>query len=180
MRPSNQANMPIIQFILYIVMFFSGLALVYHIRWFVPFLMNQTAAVVPEHEVPFVWFVVQICNNVVFLLIGIMLHKLFQKYQKSGYFDSSCLSVFDRIIFSCFVLAGLGFVQVLSNNIFELHLNEWTSVTAILNLAFRTFTRLLIFRDPQTMYLLLAMILWAMKKFAVNAIIVKQENESFI
>jgi hypothetical protein len=81
----------LIKSVLWGTIFFSALALVYHIRWFIPFLQNNTSGVVPDQQMPFIWFVVQICNNIIFLLVTIILFKLFTKYQQTGFFDSECL-----------------------------------------------------------------------------------------
>jgi len=170
----------LIKSVLWGTIFFSSLALMYHIRWFIPFLQNNTNGVVPDQQMPLTWFVVQICNNIIFLFVTIILFKLFTKYQQTGFFDSESLKAFDSVIISCILLALLSAVQAVSNNFYEVHFNQWTSVVSVSNLLFRSFTKLLIFQEPQTMYFLLAIILWAVKQFVSNAMIVKNENEAFI
>jgi hypothetical protein len=180
MNASKRPNTTFIKAVLWGAIFFSVLALIYHIRWFVPFLENNSHGVVPEHQMPVVWFVVQICNNIIFLFVSFLLYRLFGKFQQTGYFDTNSLKAFDGVILSCIVLAFLGLVQVISNNIYELHFNQWTSLFAISNLLFRSFTRLLIFQDPQTMYFLLAIVLWSVRQFVTKALMVKKENEAFV
>jgi hypothetical protein len=162
------------------VIFFSGLALVYHIRWFVPFLTSGMSHVVPVNQLPGLWFVVQICNNLIFIISSILLIRLFQKYKRTGFFDTTSKKVLNTLLFSCIILAVLGSVQTIANNFYEVHFDEWTSVESIANLVFRSFTRLLVFREPQTMYLLVAAILWAVRQFVTKALIVKEENEAFV
>ncbi len=169
-----------IKAILWGIICFSSLALVYHIRWFIPFLNDSSTHIVPEGQEPLVWFIVQICNNIIFLLVGYLLIRLFAKYQQTGFFDKESLQVLKGVIISCIALGLLGAVQNITNNFNEVHINQWTSIEGILNLSFRTFTNLLLFREPQTMYFLLAIILWVVKQFVTKALFVKTENEAFI
>ena len=180
MSKSKISNLILIKSVLWGAIFFSALALVYHIRWFIPFLQDNTNGVVPNQQMPFIWFVVQICNNIIFLFVAVLLFKLFRKYQQTGFFDRESLKTFDGVIISCIGLALLSAVQIVSNNFYEVHFNQWTSVVSVSNLLFRSFTKLLIFQEPQTMYLLLATILWTVKQFVNKAIFVKIENEKFI
>ena len=180
MSNSKIFNLILIKCALWGAILLSAVALVYHIRWFIPFLRDNTYGVVPNQQMPFIWFVVQICNNLIFLFVGFLLFKLFRKYQQTGFFDSESLKAFDAVIISCIGLALLGAVQIVSNNFYEVHFNQWTSVINVTNLLFRSFTKLLIFQDPKTMYFLLAIILWAVKQFVTKALIVKNENEAFV
>lgn len=159
---------------------FSSLALVYHIRWFIPFLLNHTANVVPNDQMPFLWFVIQISKNIIFIVVGLFLVKLFKRYQQTGFFDTGSLKAFDVVIISCVGLGLLGAIQAVSNNFYEVHFNDWTSLEAIANLMFRSFTRLLILKEPQTFYILVAIILWSVKQFVSEALILKTENEAFV
>ncbi len=175
------SKIAVIKLVLWVTIYFSGLALVYHTRWFIPFLLNpDNHYTVPIGEIPSVWFIAQICSNLVFLYVSWLLIRLFRKYQRTGYFDSDSLTVLNGIIWSCLGLAFLGGVKIIINNFGEIHIGEWTSMVSIVNLLFRSFTRLLIFNSPQTIYLLLAAILWAVKQFLTSALEVKKENESFI
>jgi hypothetical protein len=106
--------------------------------------------------------------------------KLFKKYQQTGFFDTESLRVFDIVILSCIVLALFGSVLTVYNNYNEVHLEQWTTFTAVVNLISRSFTRLLVFKEPQTMYFLLAVILWAVKQFVSKALFIKKENEAFV
>lgn len=170
----------LIKFVLWGAIFFSALALVYHIRWFIPFLQYHVCAVVPNGQMPFIWFIVQICNNIIFLLVGFLLFRLFSRYEQTGFFDNESLKAFDGVIISCIGLALSGAIQIISNNFYEVHFSEWTSVIGVSNLLFRSFTKFFIFQEPQTMYFLLAIILWAVKQFVTKALLVKSENEAFV
>jgi len=171
----------LIKVVLWATIYFSGLALIYHTRWFVTFLLNNNVHfVVPVNEVPFVWFIIQICTNLIFLYVSYLLIKLFKRYRKTGYFDEESLKVFNGVILSCLGLAILGATKIAVNNFSEVHIAEWNSFAAIINLFFRSFTRLLVINGPQTMYLLLAIILWSVKQFVTSALDVKKENESFV
>lgn len=171
----------LIKVVLWVTIYFSGLALIYHTRWFITFLLNSNIHfVVPVSEVPFVWFIIQICSNLIFLYVSYLLIRLFKKYRRTGFFDEESLKVFNGIILSCLGLAILGATKIIINNFSEVHIGEWTSLEAIINLFFRSFTRLLVINGPQTMYLLLAIILWSVKQFVISALDVKRENESFV
>ena len=175
------SKIAVIKLVLWVTIYFSGLALVYHTRWFIPFLLNNNNhAVVPGNENPFVWFIVQICSNLIFLYLSWLLIRLFRRYQRRGYFDKRSLKVFNGMIFACLGLGALGAAKTVMNNFSEVHIMEWTSLVSILNLVLRSFTRLLIINSPQTVYLLLAAILWVVKQFVITALEVKREKESFI
>jgi hypothetical protein len=178
MNRTSAASLISIKAILFAVIFFSSLALVYHVRWLIPYLENNST--VPGLQVSVLWYVVQICNNLIFLLVGFLLLKLLRKYNKTGFFDGSSMRVFDTVILCSILLALLGSVLTVYNNIHEVHYNEWTSVESVANLIFRSFTRLLVFKEPQTMYFLLAIILWVVKQFVSKALLIKEENEAFV
>ena len=44
---------------------FSALALLYHVRWFISFLINDSDYVVPVNQSPLIWFITQIISNIV-------------------------------------------------------------------------------------------------------------------
>ena len=169
-----------IKAILWGIVFYSCLALVYHVRWLIPFVRNNTNSVIPNEQVSVIWYLVQIGSNIIFVIVSILLIKLFNKFKKTGFFDAQSLKVFDAIILSCLTLALFGTVLTVYNNYKEIHLNDWRTLSGGVNLFFRSFTRLLIFKEPQTMYFLLALILWVVKQFVTKALIVKNENEAFV
>jgi hypothetical protein len=162
------------------VIFFSGLALLYNVRWYVPYLNDGIHYIVPAGNIPGLWFVVQIVDNLIYLFVGYLLARLFSKFQRTGYFDQKSLKSFDGIILSCVLLAIIGAIQTVLNNFGEVHLDEWNSLAAVANLLFRSFTHLIVFREPQTMFLLLAVILWVVKQFVNRALFVKIDNEAII
>jgi len=174
------SNLTLIKIALWGAIYFSALALVYHVRWFIPYLLNNTANRVPSDQMPFLWFIVQISKNIIFITVGLFLAKLFRKYQQTGFFDKESLKAFNVVIISCVGLGLLGAIQTISNNFYEVHFKDWTSIEAIANLMFRSFTDLLIFKEPQTLYVLLAIILWTVKQFVSKALIIKNENEAFV
>jgi hypothetical protein len=96
MRIAKKSNITLISIVLWAAISFSTLALVYHVRWFIPFLQGEIAAVVPPDHIPFIWFLVRICSNIIFLIVGFLLVKLFRKYRKTGFFDEGSLKVFDE------------------------------------------------------------------------------------
>jgi hypothetical protein len=118
-------------------------------------LKSGISHVVPDGKMRFLWFVVQIGDNIIFLFVGLLPVRLFSRYWKTA-------------------------VQTTVNNFYEVHFTQWTSLDSVFNLLSRSFTRLLIFREPQTMYFLLAIILWAVKQFVTKALIIKKENEAFV
>jgi hypothetical protein len=180
MNRTRAASLITIKAILFAVIFFSFLALVYHTRWFIPYLENKSTVPYLNEKVSVLWYVVQICNNLIFLLVGFLLLKLLQKYNRTGFFDGTSMRVFDTVILCSILLALLGSVLTVYNNIHEVHYNEWTSVESVANLIFRSFTHLLVFKEPQTMYFLLAIVLWVVKQFVSKALLIKEENEAFV
>ena len=180
MSKSKILNLTLIKIVLWGAIYLSALALVYYIRWFIPFLLNNAANVVQSDQMPFLWFIVQIIKNIIFIVVGLFSVKLFKRYQQTGFFDMESLKIFNVVIISCIGLGLLGAIQTFSNNFYEVHFNDWTSLEAIANLMLRSFTRLLIFKEPQTLYVLLAIILWSVKQFVSKALIIKNENEAFV
>lgn len=158
----------------------STLALAYHIRWFLPFLHNSVAHRVPSGQSPVVWFSVQIFSNIIFLLVGYLLVKLFNRYQQTGYFDKDSLRVFNAVIISCLCLALLSIIKLAFSDFYPLPLNEYNSIWGSINLMAFLMIDTVTMKEPQTMYLLLAIILWAVKQFVIKALLVKSENEAFI
>ena len=177
---NESAKLFLIKIVLWGTMGFSTLALVFHIRWFIPFVINQQNLVVPTGQEPYTWFIVQICNNIIFLVVGYLLLRLFNRYKKTGFFDPVSLKVFDGVILSCVALAVLGAAQITVNDFNEVHFAQWTSIISVSNLSFQTFTKLLLIKSPQIIYFLVAIILWVVKQFTVKALQVKNENETFI
>ncbi|SDC78811.1 hypothetical protein [Niabella drilacis] len=165
---------------LWCILLFSAQALIWHIRWFIPFIKTGFTNVVPPNQQPLVWFITQILTNIIFIYTGGMLLKLFGQYKKAGFFNSGGLRALHTVIYACIGLGVLGTVRVVAGNIQDLHLEEWHSLWAISNLAFRSFHNLLLFREPQSMYFLLAVLLWTLKQFLKTAATLKKENESFI
>ena len=180
MGNTNFSKFTFIKIIIWGAIFFSGLALIYHIRWFIPYLLNDVASVVPFGQTPFIWFIVQIWNNIIFLIIGYLLIKLINKYQQTGYLDTENLRVFDIVIIACGLLAILGALKLAFSHYNDMKLDDVTSISSGINLFIRFITNILTFKEPQTMYFLVATILWAVKQFVIKAILVKSENESFI
>ena len=170
----------LINLVLSAIIFFSAEALIYYIRWFIPFLITRHSYIAPPDKMPLMWFIGKIVSNAIFLSVSLLLFQFFRKYRKSGFLGKDSLHIFDWVIISCLSLALLGFAQTVCDNFFEIHTEQWTSLWSISNLLLRSFTMLLVFREPQTMYLLIAAILWAVRQFVVKAIIVKKENELFI
>ena len=159
---------------------FSSEALIYYTRWFIPLLSGHHSFVAPPVRFPALWFMGKIASNAIFLSVAILLLRLYSNYRKSGYFEKDSLRLLDKVIIACLLLAFVGLTQTAFENAAELHLNQWTSLWAILNCIYRFFTRLFVLREPQTMYLLLAAILWGVRQFVTQALNVKKENELFI
>lgn len=180
MDRTKLSKLNLIKAVLWATIAFSFLALIYHTRWFISFLINDSSYVVPTNQAPSIWFITQIISNVIFLYVGYLLVRLFKKYTLTGFFDETSLKVFDGVILSCVFLATLGAIQVLFNNFSEVHIADWNSTESSMNLFFRSFTKLFVFESPQTMYFLLAIILWSVKQFVTRALFIKKENESFI
>jgi hypothetical protein len=139
---------------------FSTIALMYNIRWFIPFLINNIAYVVPNGQSP-------------------LIIKLLRRYQQVGFFEKECIVVFQKIIMCCVVLAILGILKLGFSNYNDVQIGQLNMVSGF-NSFIRFFINILVFKEPQTMYLLIATMLWVVKQFVTKAIFVKAENEKFI
>lgn len=170
----------LIGFIAVATVLLSLQAIIYYIRWFIPFLNNHHSYIIPPGKTGAVWFIVQIISNSIFLTVGILLFKLFWRFRASGYFGKESLRVLDFFVLSSLGLAILGFFQTFSDNISNLHFSEWSSPWDAANRTYHFITHQFFLREPQTMYILLAAILWSVRLFVEKALTVKKENESFI
>lgn len=179
MKKLTQGNL-LIALIAWGTILFSVQSIIYYTRWLIPLLADHPSYIAPPVKFPQLWFVAKIASNGIFLWVGFLLLRLYRKYQRCGYFDKDSLKVLDRVIIACLSLAFLGFVQTIFENAPELHTEQWSSLWSISNLVFRFFTRQLVQKEPQTMYLLLAAILWGVRQFVVQALHIKKENELFI
>ena len=159
---------------------FSAQAFIYYARWFAPLLTGHHSFVAPDVKIPQLWFIAKIAGNSIFLWVGILLLLLNKRYNRRGYFDRDSLHILDKVIVACLSLALLGFAVTISENAGELHTDQWSSLWSSTNLLWRFVTRQLVQKEPQTMYLLLAAIIWGIRQFVVQALDVKKENELFI
>ena len=159
---------------------FSTEALIYYTRWFIPLLSGHHSYIAPPVNFPQLWFIGKIASNAIFLWVAILLLRLYRNYRKRGYFEKDSLRVLDKVILACLLLAFIGLIATGFEYAPELHTERWTSLWAIANSIYRFFTRLFVLKEPQTMYLLLAAILWGVRQFVVQALNVKKENELFI
>ena len=173
------SKMVILKFVLWVIMFFSGLSLVYLSHWFYKFNIDpvkykpmNTGGILPN-----IWFPTQIMSYMVFLFVGYSLFRLFSKYKSTGYFGYENLKLFDYLIFACLLLAVLGAGQLAITNYYQMY-DHFASPIIYLN-AFARFCFKL-FDAPETLFLLLAMVLWAVKQFVGKALEIKSENEKFI
>lgn len=180
MVKSKSTKLRLIKTILWITIGFSSLALLYHFRWLVAYLIDNSNHYFTSEQSPFLDKLIQISTNIIFIYVSYLLIRLYKKYEKIGFFDKTSLDVFNGVIYSCICLAIIGATKIVSNSFYELNFSEWQSTKSSLNIIFRVFSKLLIFESPQTMYLLIAIILWAVKQFVVKALSIKEENESFI
>ena len=166
--------------ILWGIVFFSFLALVFHVRWFIPCLTQNVSYTVPIGQNPVGWFLVQITSNILFLYVSYLLIRLIKNYQRTKFLDAKSFKVLNVIIASCLLLALMGTGQFIANHFIEMGIERWDSADAILNGLLRFSVRFLFIENPQTMYFLIAMIVWVLKQFIIKALEIKNENESFI
>ena len=162
------------------VIFLSCIAIIYHTRWLIPYLIDSVDHRVPDGESPLFWFITQIGSNIIFLYVGYLLIRLFRNYNRLGYFEKNSLRVFDQVMISCLGLAFLSAVRLAFSDFYFLSINEYKSIEGILNLFALLVIDTLTFKEPQTMFVLLAIIMWVVKQFMLKALSIKQENESFI
>jgi hypothetical protein len=155
-------------------------AIVYYIRWFIPFLSSHHSYIAPPDKIATVWFIVKIISNAIFFAAGVFLFRLFWRFRALGYFSRDSLRVLDFFIGCCITLALLGLFETICDNFSELHSGEWSSAWDIMNRVYRFGTHELVLREPQTMFILIAAVLWAIRQFVAVALTVKKENESFI
>lgn len=166
--------------VLWCIVFFSFVALVFHVRWFIPYLTQNASYTVPTGQTPAMWFLVQITSNVLFLYVSYLLIRLIKNYQRTKFLSVASFKVLNAMIASCLLLALMGAGQFIANHFSEMKLERWVSADAILNSLLRVSVKFLFIENPQTMYFLLAIILWVLKQFVIKALEIKNENESFI
>jgi len=165
---------------LWCIVFFSFLALVFHVRWFIPCLINKVSYTVPPGQNLVGWFLVQITSNILFLYVSLLLIRLIRNYQRTKFLDAKSFKVLNVIIAACLLLALMGAGQFIANHYSEMKIESWVSAYGILNGLLRVLVKFLFIENPQTMYFLIAMIVWVLKQFIVKALEIKNENESFI
>ena len=180
MDTQKSSKINLIRLILWLVILLSSSAIIYHTRWLIPYLLNSAHHRVPTGQSPLFWFITQIGSNIIFLYVGYLLVRLFNNYQKQGYFDKHSLKVFDHVMFSSLGLALLSVIRVAFSDFYLLTLNEYNSIEGVLNLLTILILDTLTFKEPQTMYVLLAIIMWVVKQFIIKALSFKRENEAFI
>ncbi|MEM7550572.1 MAG: DUF2975 domain-containing protein [Bacteroidota bacterium] len=180
MGTSKLSKVNLIQLVLWSIILLSGSAIVYHTRWLTPYILNSVHYRVPSGQSPLFWFIAQIGSNIIFLYVGYLLLRVFKNYQKQGYFEKGSLRVFDHIMFSSLGLALLTVIRLAFSDFYFLTLNEHSSIEGVLNLLAILTLDTLTFKEPQTMYVLLAIIMWVVKQFMIKALSFKRENEAFI
>lgn len=162
------------------IVFFSLLALVFHVRWFIPCLIHNASYTVPAGQNPVGWFLVQITSNILFLYVSYLLIRLVKNYQRTKFLDIKSFKVLNVIIVSCLLLALMNTGQFIANHLMEMNIESWVSADAVLNGLLRVLVKFLFIENPQTMYFLIAIIVWVLKRFIIKALEIKNENESFI
>lgn len=177
---SKLSKINLIQLVLWSVILLSGSAIIYHTRWMIPYILNSVDYKVPNGQSPLIWFITQIGSNLIFLYVGHLLLRLFKNYQKQGYFEKDNLKVFDHVMFSCLGLALLTIIRLAFSDFYFLSLDEYNSIEGMINLSALLIIDTLTFKEPQTMYILLGLIMWVVKQFVTKALSFKSENEAFI
>ncbi|MCR9253664.1 MAG: hypothetical protein NXI20_24825 [bacterium] len=170
----------LIRLTLWLIIVLSGSAIIYHTRWLIPYLVNSMDNRVPTGQSPAFWFISQIGANIIFLYIGFLLLRTFSNYQKKGYFDKSSLRIFDQLMYSSLGLALLTIMRVAFSDFYLLSITDYFSIEGIVNFLAVLIIDTITFKEPQTVYILLAIIMWVMKQFMIKALSFKQENEAFI
>lgn len=174
------SQLNLIKLTLWAVILLSSSAIIYHTRWMIPYILNSVDYRVPNGESPLIWFITQIGSNLIFLYVGYLLIRLFKNYQRQGYFEKDSLKVFDHVMLSCLGLALLTIIRLTFSNFYLLSLDEYISIKGILNLSVLLIIDTITFKEPQTMYILLALVMWVVKQFVTKALSLKRENEAFI
>lgn len=141
---------------------------------------NSVVNQVPDGQSPIVWFMVQICSNLIFIYVGYALIRHFNRFHKTGFFEKSSFKVFNTIIFSCISLGILAIIKLAFSNFYPLPLEEYNSLWGTINLVTYLLIDTVTFKEPQTMYLLIGIVLWTVKQFTLKAIAIKSENEEII
>jgi len=180
MHALKPSKLNLIKLTLWVVIILSSSAILYHTRWLIPYLLNAVDYKIPNGQSPLIWFITQIGANLIFLYVGFLLLRLFKNYQKQGYFEKDNLKIFDYVMFSCLGLALLTIVRLAFSNFYFLSLENYISIKGMLNLFALLIIDTLTFKEPQTMYILLAFIMWVVKQFVTKALSFKHENEAFI
>ncbi len=168
------------EFVCWVCLYFSIVSLVYHIRWYVPWLENGFEFLVPAGQKPGVWFLSQILTNVLLVSATVFLTLFVRSFRKTEYFNTKSGRYISGIIWCCIGLGAIGLLKTVMNNPELIHWEDWNSPAAILNLLMKSVTELVFLREPQTMYFLLGMALWIIRLFITKAVGFKEDSEAVI
>lgn len=180
MKRSLFSSARMIQLFVWALCYLSLVSLVYHIRWYVPFLQRGAQFLVPSDQNPAIWFPAQILMNATYLFASVCLALFIRSYQRLGYLNLSSCRLIHGIIFSCLLLGMVGVVKTVVNNFEMIHWQDWAGVEAVLNLMLKSVVDLFFLKEPQTMYVLVGIALWVISQYVTRAVGYKEDSEAVI
>lgn len=180
MQNIKLSKLDLIKIISWSIILFSISAIIYHVRWLVPYLQDSIYHKVPSGQSPLVWFLAQIGSNIIFLYVGFALLRLNFNFHNRNMHTKNGLRIFDQVIVSCLGLVLLSVIRIASSDFYTLSLDQYVGIEGIFNLVTMLIIDTLTFKESQSMYIIIVPVMWIIKQFALKAISYKQENEAFI
>ena len=181
-------------------MLISTVVLFYHTASFAGYLADSNTELLNVGASATAWFIVQIFTKLLFILVGYLTIKLVEQYENIGFFEAQSLVYFNYIALACICMAVLQAssfatdiylglqVQVIPEN--QLFQEPEPTMLEESVLAFRSsifmmaaihfVTKLFIGENPQTMYFMMALVVFTIKHFVKKALLIQADNQSII
>lgn len=182
--------MKLIKFSLYLFLVITVAVMFAHIIQFISMINNPNFKILDIGASPKAWFVTQFCTRTLFLAVGFFILRLIQQYEKTGFYTSKSLRLFDYIALACVGMAileaglfsyniylGLQSTYISLQNTIPTEVDQYG---ILLMTSIRFIFKLFIGDSPQTMYFIMALVVLAIKEFVKKALVVHLENQAFI
>lgn len=180
MKKSYFHEFGLAEFVGWICIYFSLVSLVYHIRWYIPWLQNGYQFLTPFGQNPNIWFLSQIFTNLFLLLGSIFLTYFIRSFREVKYLSYKSSFFISGIILCSIGLGCIGILKTILNNTESIHFEDWKNLESVFNLLLKSATELIFIKEPQTMYFMVGITLWIIKTFVSKALTYKEDSESVI
>ena len=187
-----------IKYCMYALMLVSTIVLFSHTASFAMYLAGSNTELLAIGASPMAWFIVQIFTKLLFILVGYLTIKLVEQYENIGFFEAQSLVYFNYIALACIGMAvlqassfatdiylGLQVQVIPESQLFQDPTMLEESVLAFrssifMMAAIHFVTKLFIGENPQTMYFMMALVVFTIKHFVKKALLIQADNQSII